>query len=212
MHVPIHRRILSFFKPVFLRRSPSPVNGPLDLVLFCNRYLLLASDCLYSEDDRYLPAVAVADHLQDFLPSVRAVLVLGAGLGSVVRVLQARGCDPRFTLVDKDRTILDWAREILGDGPKLGFVAQDAESFVGRDEDQYDLVFVDIFKGRTVPEFATSPLFLRRCRARLSPGGRLALNYMEIHKPRWRKVQDAFSLVFPGAELVARKDNGILIG
>ena len=194
--------------------------------------------------------------------------MLGAGLGSLVHVMRARGCAPHYTLVEKDKTVLKWALEILGEGnpPKLAArggsrtepfgadsgrmqgaakrrilevfkraatqqtaqnlperrrgdfhrgllepVSDDAESFMAQNERKYDLVFVDIFKGRVVPDFVTSPLFLRQCRNSLAPGGRVALNYIEINKHKWDNVQKAIAGVFPGCQVISKDDNRILI-
>jgi spermidine synthase len=137
--------------------------------------------------------------------------VLGAGLGSVVEVMRARGYAPRYTLVEKDPTVLAWALEVLGEDDSLEPVLGDAESFMAGNERKFDLVFVDVFKGKAVPDFVTSPLFLRQCRNSLSPGGRLALNYIEVHKRTWEKVQRVIAGVFPGCHIVSKDENRILI-
>jgi hypothetical protein len=58
----------------------------------------------------------------------KTVLVLGAGLGSIVQVMRARGYAPNYTLVEKDETVLGWAIEPLGKGnpPKLEPVCRDS--------------------------------------------------------------------------------------
>jgi hypothetical protein len=213
IQIPFHLKILSYLQPVLLKRSESPVGGFLDLILYHNRFQLLAADAFYSDGDRYFPAVAMEKHLRDFLPAAKSVLVLGAGLGSIVQVMRARGYAQHYTLVERDKTVLGWALDILGDGNEqmLNPVCQDAESFMAENQHKYDLVFVDIFNGRTVPDFVTAPLFLRRCRDSLSPGGRLALNYIEVHKCKWEKAQKVIANVFPGCRLVSRNDNRILI-
>ena len=153
----------------------------------------------------------VARHLKKFLPAARNILVLGAGLGSIVEVMRARGYVPHYTLVEKDKTVLEWALEILGEDESLEPVPRDAESFMAENDRKYDLVFVDIFRGKTVPDFVTSPLFLRQCRDSVAPGGRLALNYIEVHKKKWEEVQKVLARVFPGSHIVSKDENRILI-
>ncbi len=123
------------------------------------------------------------------------------------------GYDPNYTLVEKDKTVLGWAIEILGKGnsPKLEPVCRDAEAFMAENQRKYDLVFVDIFKGRTVPDFATTALFLKQCRDSLAPGGVLAFNYIEGDKREWEEVRGAIAGVFPGCQLVSQDDSRILI-
>jgi len=201
----------SYFRPISLKRSDSAISGYLDLLLYRNRFHLLARDASYSDGAHYFPAVVIAKHLKRFLPAARNVLVLGAGLGSIVEVMRARGYAPHYTLVEKDKTVLAWAMEILGPDDSLEPVLADAEAFMAENERKYDLVFVDVFKGKAVPAFVTSPLFLRQCRDSLSPGGRLALNYIDIPRNQWGKVQRVVAGIFPGSHIVSKEENRILI-
>jgi spermidine synthase len=205
--------VLSYFQPVSLRRSASEVSGYLELLLYRNQFRLFTTGAFYSDGDRYFPAVALAEHLREFLPSAKSVLVLGAGLGSIVHVMRARGYDPRYTLVEKDEKVLKWALDILSEvnSSKLEPIREDAESFMAQNERKYDLVFVDVFKGRAVPDFVTAPLVLRQCRDSLSPGGRLVLNYIEVDDYRWEKVRTVIAGVFPGCRTVSKDDNRVLI-
>ncbi len=211
--VPFHLKVLSYFQPVSLGRSASDVSGYLELLLYRNQFQLLTDGAFYSDGVRYFPAVAVVRHLKEFLRAATHVLVLGAGLGSLVAVMHARGYDPRYTLVEKDKTVFGWASKILGqlDARKLAFVCVDAESFMAQNERKYDLIFVDLFAGRTVPDFVTTPRFLMQCHDSLSPGGRLAFNYIEADKQAWEKTQRTFAGVFPDYHIVRRDDNRILI-
>jgi spermidine synthase len=198
---------------VLLKESASDISGCLRLFLYRNRFQLLTHGALYSDGDHYFPAVAVVGHLREFLPATKSVLVLGAGLGSIVQVMRARGYAPRFTLVEKDKTVLGWAREILdkAHAPKLEHVCLDAQSFMAQNERRYDLIFVDVFQGRVVPDFVTAPPFLMQCRDSLSPGGHLALNYIEVDQPKWDKALELVARVFPGCQIVSKGDNRILI-
>jgi spermidine synthase len=192
------------------------MSGHLELLLVRNQVVLLTEGALYSNGKRYLPAVTLARHLGDDLRAVKTVLVLGVGVGSIVHVLRASRCYPRYTLVDKDKTVLRWAMETLVDerrphADQLEPICQDAEAFMGESRRTFDLVFVDIFKGRWVPPFATEPRFLRRCRDSLAPGGRLALNYLADDEQRWEKLRRVLLEIFPGARVESVRDNRILI-
>ena len=205
--------MLSYLEPVSLDQSVSDISGHLELFLYRNRFQLLTHGALYSNGDRYFPAVALVTHLQERLPAAKSVLVLGAGLGSIVHVMRARGYNPRYTLVEKDKTVLRWSLETLGEGesPNLEPVCEDAESFMTQNARRYDLVFVDVFQGRKVPDFVTAPPFLMQCRDSLSPGGHLALNYIEADQQRWENARRLVADVFPGCHLVSRDNSRILI-
>lgn len=208
------QRALSYLRPVTLAQATGPFGGNLELMLSCGEFVLLADGVVYSHGRSYLPAVTIADHLRGELPALRSVLALGVGLGSIVRVMRARGLCLRYTLVERDRTVLGWAMATLGSqqhAEVLEPVCQDAEAFMEENQRGFDLVFVDVFKGRKVPSFVTTPLFLRRCRRSLAPGGRMALNYLADDERRWAKLRGVLVGVFPDAEILCVGDHRILV-
>ena len=168
---------------------------------------------MYSDGDRYLPAVAAVNALKDHLPAVENVLVLGTGLGSMVRVITVKGYSPHYTLVEKDKIVLEWALEFMDaeNVKRTEPVCMDAKVYVGQNRKKYDFIFVDIFNGRVVPEFVISSDFLSLCRDSLSPGGHVAFNYIVNNNEEWLKVQNIFDLIFPGYRVITMGINRILI-
>lgn len=152
--------------------------------------------------------------LKDTLPAINTVLILGAGLGSMVRVMRKWKADPHCTLVEKDKVVLEWAMDLLQpDGPdKLVPVCDDAAHFIRSATGKYDLVFLDVFNGRFVPQFVCTEEFMLLCRNRLAPGGHIAFNYIVNDEDEWRRVLHTFQNVFPRHEVVTRSVNRILIG
>lgn len=182
-------------------------------MLYHNQFQLATSDALYSDGDRYLPALTVINDLKAFLPSVQRVLVLGTGLGSMVRVMRAHGYDPHFTLVEKDKTILKWAMELLEEEnpTKTEPICNDARVFMEQNISKYDLIFIDVFNGRIVPDFVTTVAFLTQCRNSLTPGGHLAFNYIINDDRRWENVKQIFADIYPGYHVVSKSINRILV-
>jgi spermidine synthase len=130
-----------------------------------------------------------------------------------VRVLHSKGCDPRFTLVENDKVVLEWALECLDEkkNPGIEPVCIDAQLFMLRNTAKYDLIFIDVFTGRIVPTFVTTPLFLEQCRNSLNAGGRIVLNYIINDDDQWKAVSDTFSTVFPRHHMLSLHINRILI-
>lgn len=196
-----------------IRRSAGSENSYLEINLYCNQLQLATHDALYSDGDRYVPAVAAIKNLKSFLPYMRNVLVLGAGLCSMVHVIRRKEFDPCFTLVEKDKVVLEWAMEMLEpNGPdKTQPVCTDAEVFMQQNMLKYDLVFIDVFKGRVVPDFVFTHDFLQRCRNSLAEGGHVAFNYLVNNEREWEHVRGIFTEVFPEHEVVKRGMNRVLI-
>jgi predicted membrane-bound spermidine synthase len=214
IRISLLQRVKSYLEPVTLRQSTSPLGIHLDLLLVRNQLMLITEGALYSSGKRYLPAVTLAKLLGDGLRDVKTVLVLGAGIGSIVRVLRSRACAPCFTLVERDRTVLRWAMETLVDAARphqLEPVAEDAEAFMAENQRKFDLVFVDLFVGRRVPHFVTTPHFLRRCRNSLAPGGRIALNFLADDEQKWSRQHESLLGIFPGAQVASARDNRIFL-
>jgi spermidine synthase len=148
------------------------------------------------------------------MPLVKNVLVLGAGLGSMVYVLHKRGYHPHFTLVENDKVILRWAMELLDSGyaDQVTPICSDAMAYMEKNSAQYDLIFIDIFSGRVVPDFVFTPLFLRLCHSALAPGGHVAFNYIINDDGQWARVRDTFSSVFKDVHIVDLGINRVMVG
>jgi spermidine synthase len=188
-------------------------NPYLEVILYRNQFQLATVDALYSDGDRYIPALAAVNKIKDALPSIRHVLVLGAGLGSMVSVLRRKGCDPYITLVEKDKVVLGLAMEFLEEGSeKITPVCNDAMAFMANNKTKFDFVFVDIFIGREVPDFVCSSTFLRQCRDSLNSGGYLAFNYIVNDKQQWEDVKKRFAEIFPSSSIQSISINRILLG
>jgi len=194
--VPFYKRLLSYIYPIMVNKLEGALS--VQLYLSRNQFQLATNDAIYSDGDRYSPAIAIANNLKVFLPTVKNVLMLGSGLGSMVQVMHKRGLHPLFTLVEKDNVVLQLSMEIFGTKHFTGIapVCNDALPFMEQNMEKYDLIFVDIFDSRIVPAFVTTELFLNLCHKNLKPDGRLAINYMINYKPEWKIVKQLFTRIF----------------
>ena len=211
--IPAYKRALSYFHPVWLSNRKGTVNPTLELLLYKGRIQLATADALYSDGVYYTPALAVTNHLRKFLPGISKVLVLGVGLGSMVQVIRKMGLSPSFTLVEIDEVVLQLALGYLqlDADVSIDAVCQDARLFMATNTVQFDLIFIDIFDSRVVPEFTTSAGFLRNCRACIAPGGRVAFNYIVNDEKKWQKTQEVFASIFPRHTIINSDINRIFI-
>lgn len=193
-------RLQSLFFPVRIRKAASEHNSFLELLYFRGRYILATEDAIYSDGRKYRPLLAAfaSPELEPRLGAVRDVLVLGTGLASAVHILEGRGIRPFFTLVEIDKVILDWAVEFLPPGakPRVKAVRSDAFAFVQSETARYDMVIVDIFFGRSVPDQVTGADFLGHCRELMRPDSVLVLNYMLAPDNDPQKAKAALEATF----------------
>jgi spermidine synthase len=211
--ISIHKRFLSYFYPVRIRYATGAVNPFLELYLYKGQVQLATLDALYSDGDRYRPVIAAFKEIKAALPAIKTVLVLGTGLGSTVRIMNKQGYYPYFTLVDNDKVVLQWALEFLENktAGKIKTVCADAKEFIVAGNEKYDLVVVDIFSGRVVPDFVTSSVFLSQCSSRVAAGGFLMLNYIINNKENWEQTKDTMSRLFPGSRLIDLGVNRVFV-
>jgi hypothetical protein len=176
------QKILAFLFPVSIRKGSSALNPALELFYYQGRYLLATPDAVYSDGDKYRPLLMAFKWpaLKPYLKDVRSVLVLGTGLASAVHILDAKRIYPQLMLVEIDALVLEWAKEFLpaNSAQNVTTINDDAFNFISVDTTCYDLIIVDIFFGREVPEAVTESTFLKQCKARLNTDGFLVLNYM----------------------------------
>ncbi len=177
------QHLQSFLYPVSIRKGSSALNPVLELFYFRGRYILATQDAVYSDGNKYRPLLKAFESpfLKPKLAELKNVLVLGTGLASAVHILDAKGLHPQVRLVEIDPLVLEWAAEFL---PMTAMgnvkaINADAFDFIVKDAGLYDLIIVDIFFGRAVPEAVEQSPFLTQCREHKETGGILILNYME---------------------------------
>lgn len=134
-------------------------------------------------------------------------------MGSTLQILSERGATPHYTLVESDKTILQWALEFAPAhlARSIEPICADAERHMQQNTATYDLVFIDIFIGRRVPDFVTTSSFLEQCKAALAPGGHLALNYIINDAAEYQQAQTAFRSVFPNHTIIDKGENRLFM-
>lgn len=207
------KKIASYFFPIKFRAGSSSENPVLELFLFKGQWQLATKDAVYSDGTRYQPMVAAFNLIESRLKNVEKVLMLGVGLGSAVEILDEMNYHPKITLVDIDELVLKWAKEFLGKDLKkeTEFICKDAYAFIQNTNCSYDIIIVDIFKGRAIPEFVSTASFLAACKAKLSDKGIFILNYMIPSASEWEDYKNIFKEVFPENKILNIGINRVLV-
>lgn len=211
--IPLYKRIISYVNPVWLSFEESETTPFLEVLLYKNRIQLATKDALYSDGVKYTPALAIVNNDPDFIATVKDMLILGTGLGSMVQIVREMGYSPAFTLVELDKVILRLAIDVLEEDKeaKLIPVCADAQDHMANNTAKYDFIFIDIFDSRSVPAFVSTREFLDNCKKAIKPGGRLAWNYIVNNDEKWRKTKETFAEVFPNHQIINSEINRIFI-
>lgn len=209
------KRILSYLVPVTVANSTGSQNKFLEFILYRNQWQLATEDALYSDGDRYQPYRIAFKHVpKTRLSKVSDCLILGTGLGSIVQILHGRyKCNARFSLVEYDEKILQWALESLSAQGinQLEPYCDNAADFVKTHQKKYDMICIDIFSGREVPSIFTEAEFLMQSRQLLKPGGIWVMNYIVNDEKETIDFLRNATKIFPSVSVIEKEQNRILI-
>jgi spermidine synthase len=131
--------------------------------------------------------------------SVQRALILGVALGATPALVRRRWPDAEVVAVDCEPSLFALGRalgihDIAPDDPRTRFVAGDAAQVVPGLAQRFDLVLVDLFRGRHLAPAATAPVLIGGVADRLTPGGVAAVNVfsqpaaLEAWRPRFARA------------------------
>jgi len=112
-----------------------------------------------------------------------SILILGVGGGTVITLLHSLFPCAAIESVDIDPVILAIAKKyfLVDRIPRTTYHCMDAKEFIQKQKTKkirYDLIIVDLFSGRLIPEFVSDDTFLRSLRSLLHQDGILFINYL----------------------------------
>ena len=204
------QKLVSLFIPVRILMSSSPENPTLELFYYKGQWQLGTEDATYSDGDRYTPLLVGFGAVAERLNEVKHVGVLGAGLGSAAIILEKMGLTPEISLVDVDEEVLRIARSVMPvEDSRINYICSDARLFL-ESGPKFDLLVVDLFKGRVVPDFVQEAAFLKECKAAIGKDGMLVLNYIANEPVKWKGFLETFRSVFPEHEVIKNGMNRVL--
>lgn len=112
------------------------------------------------------------------------VLFIGLGAGILPRFVRERFPLARIDIVEIDPEIPAIAEDYLGFRPddRMKVITADGRDFINRNQEPYDLIFVDAYTAMEIPFQLTTVEFFRRVHASLAPGGLMIANIANLGK------------------------------
>jgi len=126
-------------------------------------------------------------------PEPSRILMVGLGGGVLPRFLNEVYPNIEIDIVEVDRDVADLARRYFDfkEGPRLRVFEDDGRAFIKQQGRMYDMVFLDAFKGGSVPYHLKTIEFYREISHSLRDRGMLVTNLYgksNTLKPRDRKT------------------------
>lgn len=209
---------MSFFFRQTLEKRKSKWSENVALCLNNDTLELSTENAIYSYGKNYYAFADAYEKLKIKNYSIKNVLILGMGMGSIVEILEKHFYKLDFTGIEADSVIIELYNKYIQ--PKEGFnvniIENDAYEYVKDSTDQYDMINIDIFIDDVIPHPFHDHAFLENIKRRLSPKGIVLFNrldskaaYRQYNKEYWEKV---FSSVFKNSQSLKIRGNLILVG
>ena len=184
MRIPFYKKLASYIYPIVLEHMEGIHHRNLSILLYQGQLMMSTTDAIYSYGTKYYPFGKPFAEMKKELPRLKSFLLLGTGLGSALKILQADyKLFPKTVLVDYDEAILALSVKYMGLNAKqnVQWVCDDASGYLHDSQEKFDLIGVDVFKGMFVPTSVRTDQFILDCTSALNPNGICIWNMM-FHK------------------------------
>ena len=211
------KKFLSYGFDILLEERRSPINPELKLYLSKGQLKLVTSGAVYSYGERYTnfrDSFRLVD-IQNRKPE--NVLILGLGMGSIMSILERNfNIQARYVGVEIDAIVrelfLKYKNEITLSPFELH--TEDAGTFMKRQVKTFDLICVDLFCDRIVPERFESAEFVMQLKRALNPGGMALFNRLAVERDdiqRNNRFFETFQSIFPQSRIIKMPFNWMLV-
>ena len=130
------------------------------------------------------------------------ILEIGLGGGRTVTYLNASLPDSAILAVEIDKDVVDLAKKYFGfkESGRMRAVVADGRSFLMRDNDRWDIILIDAYRGPFVPFHLLTKEFYTLVKSRLAPGGVVVQN-IEPSTMLFDSATATLHSVFPSVDL-----------
>lgn len=171
------QRFTSYIFDIVLVHSPSPY--PLQVILRRDKVILDSENANQSYDELQKAFHQIFLEKGIYQLSLKKILILGFGLGSIAELLFKNSSSYQITGVESDQRVLHWAVEYFN-FQNIMLVPESAESI--QLNDAFDLIIVDLFIDRDLPKFALYPDFWHQLRSHPETKKTIIWNTLSEHQ------------------------------
>jgi spermidine synthase len=146
-------------------------------------------------------------------PKLERILEIGLGGGRTVSYLKAALPDTAILAVEIDKDVVELAKKYFRftESASLRTVVSDGRSFLMRDNDRWDVILIDAYRGPFVPFHLLTKEFYTLVKSRLAPGGVVVQN-IEPSTMLFDSATATLASVFRSVDLYDGGGNVVAVG
>lgn len=174
------KHILSYLWDFKIERITSEKNGLLEVTYQYGRYILNSENANYSFELLHRVFQKGLSKIDDYFHP-NTILNLGMGAGSTLKILrEEKGWQGSIVSVEHDPEIVRLADKYFNinsySDHRIELV--DAMRYLENSEESFDLIVIDLFRDRRVPEKFTSIDFYQLVSRHLNQNGKVVANFI----------------------------------
>lgn len=174
------KRILSFFVPVKVYQIESEINTSLEVTWNNGQLVLDSKNTNYSYGSlQRVMRIGLAHIGSNVVKKSKSALILGVAGGSVIQTLRDEfDFKGKITGVELDKKIIEIANNYFGLNKfnDVEIINDDAQNFISKTKEKYDLIVIDVFQDNIMPDFLFEENFVNNLKKILDKNGNILFN------------------------------------
>jgi len=148
-----------------------------------------------------------------YAPKVERILEIGLGGGSIVSYLSRALPDATIVTVELDKDVVALAKKYFRfkETENLQTVVSDGRAFLMRNDERWDVILLDAYRGPFVPFHLLTREFYALVKSRLNPGGVVVQN-IEPSTMLFDSATATLNSVFPSVDFYDGVENVVAVG
>ena len=174
------KRLLSYIFPITVYETPSDINENLEITWNNGQLVFDSKNTNFSYGSLQRVMRIGLNHIgKERVTLFKNILLLGVAGGSVIKTLRNEYQNiGKITGVELDEKAITLANQYFGLNKikNLEIIINDASEYIKKTSEKYDLIIIDIFQDKIMPDFLFSDSFITNTQQILTDNGIVLFN------------------------------------
>lgn len=175
---------LSYIYPNIIELTKSDINPVLEVVMYNGKYSLNSENTNYSFGTLHLLFKKIFHKINLDWERIKKVLIIGFGTGSAAQIVRQHKADCDIIGVEIDQQVISLGEKYFNTKnlQRTQIICDDGDHYVSHSTEKFDLVIIDVFIDKKVPDIFETKTFLLNLKNILTNGGYVIFNKVVYNK------------------------------